>query len=308
MSFSAEAKRELCRIQEEPCCQKAECYGFLLFGRSFSRNAVSFLTENREAARRAAELVAGTVGVCVDITVPYRRREERKNAYLVSIPGENQAEQVLRFFGHTGREISLHVNYANLENSCCRSAFLRGAFLSCGTVTDPARDYRLEFVLPYRNLALDLAVFLKNLLEMNLSPGLMNRKGTYVVYVKGGEHVADLLTFLGAGNAAMDLIQVRMLKEVRNNVNRKTNFEAANIEKTASAAAGQLMALEKIFSSGAGESALPEDLRELAFLRYRNPDLSLRELGERLTPPLSRSGVNHRLRRIVEFAEHLPRA
>lgn len=304
MSFSSETKRELCRIQEELCCAKAESYGLLLFGRSFSSQSIGLTTESRETARRAAELLAQSMGVCVDVTVSPPRRNDQRSAYAVSVPGENQRRQVLWHLGHTGREISLHINLANLENDCCRSAFLRGAFLSCGTVTDPARDYRLEFVVPFRNLARDLTAFLMDLLELDVTPGIMNRKGTFVVYLKGSDHVADLLTFLGAGNAAMELIQVRMLKEVRNNVNRKTNFETANIEKTASAAAKQLMALEKIHSAG-GMSILPEELRELAALRYQNPDLSLRELGRMLSPTLSRSGVNHRLRRIMEFADRL---
>lgn len=307
MSFSSETKKELCQIQDGDCCRKAECYGLLLFGRSFSPQAVSLTTESRETAVRTAELTAVTAGVCADVSASPPRRGDRRSAYTISIPGENQAEQVLDTFGHTGREISLRVNLANLENECCRSAFLRGAFLSCGTVTDPSRDYRLEFVVPYRNLAIDLTTFLNDLFELDATPGVMNRKGSFVVYLKGSDHVADLLTFLGAGKAAMELIQIRMLKEVRNNVNRKTNFETANIEKTASAAAAQLMALERIFACG-GTSALPEELRDVALLRYRNPELSLRELGRSLNPPLSRSGVNHRLRRILEFAEHLPQA
>ncbi|QAT49288.1 DNA-binding protein WhiA [Caproiciproducens sp. NJN-50] len=305
MSFSSETKRELCRIEAADCCQKAESYGILLFGRSFSPLSVSLTTESRETAERAAELVARTAGVCADISVSSPRRGDRRSSYTVSVPGENQIEQVLHQFGHTGREINLRINLANLENDCCRSAFLRGVFLSCGTVTDPSRDYRLEFVVPYRNLARDLTAFLKDIFELDATPGVISRKGSLVVYLKGGEHVADLLTFLGAGGAAMELIQVRMLKEVRNDVNRKTNFEAANLSKTASAAASQMMALEKIFACG-GMSALPEELRDLALLRYRNPDLSLRELGRSLNPPLSRSGVNHRLRRILELADRLP--
>lgn len=305
MSFSSETKKELCRIEAADCCQKAECYGLLLFGRSFSLQSVSLTTESRETAERAAELVAGAAGVCVDVAVSPPRRGDRRSAYTVLVPGENQTEQVLSRFGHTGKEISLRMNHANLENDCCRSAFLRGAFLSCGTVTDPSRDYRLEFVVPYRNLARDLTAFLEDIFELDATPGVMNRKGSFVVYLKGGEHVSDLLTFLGAGGAAMELIQVRMLKEVRNNVNRKTNFEAANLSKTASAAAAQLMALERIFACG-GVAVLPEELRDLALLRYRNPELSLRELGQNLNPPLSRSGVNHRLRRILELADRLP--
>lgn len=306
MSFSSDTKKELCRLHTAACCQKAECYGLLLFGKSFSPHSITLTTESRAAAMRTAELAAVTTGVYVDVVASPPRRGKRRSSYTVSVPEENQIKQVLHRFGHTGREINLRIHSANLENECCRSAFLRGVFLSCGTVTDPSRDYRLEFVVPYLNLARDLAAFLQNIVELGVNPGMMNRKGSFVVYLKGSEHVADLLTFLGAGNAAMELIQIRMLKEVRNNVNRKTNFETANIEKTASAAAAQLMALEKIFACG-GVSLLPEELRPLALLRYQNPDLSLRELGQRLDPPLSRSGVNHRLRRIVELADRLPR-
>lgn len=123
-----------------------------------------------------------------------------------------------------------------------------------------------------------------------------------MVYSKGMEQVTDVLTYLGAQSAAMELMQVKMLKEVRNQVNRRTNFETANLGKTATAAARQLLAIQKIVAStGLGE--LPEDLRELAELRLQNPDMSLRELGETLSPPLSRSGVNHRLQRLVELAE-----
>ncbi|XOQ44873.1 MAG: putative cell division protein WhiA [Clostridium sp.] len=307
MSFSSDTKKELCRLKTDTCCQKAECYGILLFGKSFSPQSIALTTENRATAMRAAELAAVTTGVYVDVTASPPRRGKRRNAYTVSVPEENQIRQVLHRFGHTGEEINLRIHAANLENDCCRSAFLRGVFLSCGTVTDPSRDYRLEFVVPYLNLARDLTAFLQNIKELDVTPGMMNRKGSFVVYLKGSEHVADLLTFLGAGNAAMELMQIRMLKEVRNNVNRKTNFETANIEKTASAAAAQLMALEKIFACG-GLSILPEELRPLALLRYQNPDLSLRELGQNLDPPLSRSGVNHRLRRIVELADRLPHA
>lgn len=173
--------------------------------------------------------------------------------------------------------------------------------MTCGTMTDPVKDYHLEFVVPFMNLAKDLSAIIREAYELDLQPGLLNRKGAFVVYVKGSERVADLLTFMGAGNAAMELMQAKMLKEVRNNVNRKNNFETANIDKTASAAAAQVIAIEKILNSS-GISSLPEELQELAMLRYRNPEMSLRELGETLSEPLSRSGVNHRLQRIIELA------
>lgn len=301
MSFASDTKKELCGVVPRRCCRKAECYGLLLFGRSFSEHSVCLITENRTLARRTAQLAAEVTGAIVDTASPAVRRSGSRRAYTVYAAGENQAPLVVNTFGHTGREISLRINLANLENDCCPGAFLRGAFLACGTVADPQREYHLEFVVPYMNLARDLAKILSDLPGLELQPGLTNRKGSFVVYVKGGDAVTDLLALIGAGKAAMELMQVRMLKEVRNNVNRKTNFETANLDKTASASAEQRIAIERI-AGNMGLSALPQELRELAELRYRNPEMSLRELGQNLSPPLSRSGVHHRLQRIVQIA------
>lgn len=303
MSFASITKTELCKaMPQNSCCLKAECYGLLLFGRSFSNHAITITTENSAAAHRAAQLTAEIAGAIVDISTSVLRRKDRKSAFTVSVNGDDQKNAVLSCFGHTGNEISLRINRANIENDCCISGFLRGVFLSCGTVTDPQKDYHLEFVVPFMNLAKDLSTLISEVYELNLRPGLINRKGSFVVYIKGSEGVVDLLTFMGAGNAAMELMQVKMYKELRNNVNRKTNFETANIDKTALAAADQVIAIKKIIAAS-GVSALPEDLQELAMLRLHNPEMSLRELGEALSEPLSRSGINHRLQRIVEFAK-----
>ncbi len=303
MSFASELKKELCKaVPQNSCCQKAECYGLLLFGKSFHLLNISLKTENNALVHLAAQLAAETTGAIVDISTAVSRRKDRRNVYAMRVAGEDQRKSILGYFGHTGEEISLRINHANLENECCGSAFLRGAFLSCGTISDPQKDYHLEFVVPFMNLAKDLSATIRAAYELDLQPGLTNRKGSFVVYIKGSERVADFLTYMGAGNAAMELMQAKMLKEVRNNVNRKTNFETANIDKTAQAAATQMIAIERVMG-GAGISALPEELQELAMLRYRNPEMSLRELGEALSEPLSRSGVNHRLQRIVELAE-----
>ncbi len=151
-------------------------------------------------------------------------------------------------------------------------------------------------------LAGDLSLLLSQVEDLGLSPAITNRKGAFVVYLKESECIADLLTLMGAPQSAMELMQVKMLKEVRNNVNRKMNFETANLDKTAAAAARQLIAIEAIMEH-MGLEQLPEDLQEIARLRYENPDMSLRELGESLSEPLTRSGVNHRLRRLMELAE-----
>ena len=306
MSFSSETKNELCRVVPQQCCRKAECYGLLLFGRSFSPAAVSMTTENLAAARLTAQLAAEVTGAIMDVSAP-RVRKRDAAACTVSAAGREQAARVLACFGYTGHEISLRIGRSNLENECCPAAFLRGAFLACGTVTAPQSEYRLEFAVPFMNLANDLLSCIRDIPELALEPRVSRRKGAFAVYVKGGSRVADFLTYLGAPNAAMELLQVRMLKDLRNTVNRQTNFETANLEKTASAAAQEVLAIEKIKKQGK-LSSLPEDLRELASLRLRYPELSLRELGQQLSTPLSRSGVHHRLQRILDFAEKLQKA
>ena len=304
MSFASDTKAELCKTADRPCCLRAECYGLLLFGRSFSPAGVSLTTESRETARRAAEFAAEVTGAIMDVTFVKLRRKEGVSSYTVSAADPGQAEKAVEALGHTGKEISLRINLANLENECCRAAFLRGAFLACGTATAPERGYRLEFTVPYMNLANDLSSLIRDILVLGLEPRVSCRNGTFVVYLKGSEHISDFLTYLGAPEASMTLVQVRMLKRLRNEVNRKTNFEAANIEKTASAAAQETLAIEKIKRSGKLAS-LPDDLQALAALRLQDPEMSLRDLGQRLSPPLSRSGVHHRLRRILDFAEKI---
>ncbi len=304
MSFASDTKTELCKVTDRFCCRKAECYGMLLFGRSFSPAGISLTTESRGAARRAAELSAEATGAIMDVASVQLRRRGGIFSYTVSSVGSGQAEKVVHALGHTGKEISLHINLANLENECCHAAFLRGAFLTCGTVTAPESGYRLEFTVPYMNLANDLSSLIRDILVLDLEPHVSRRKGAFVVYLKGSEHVSDFLTYIGAPEAAMALMQVRMLKNLRNEVNRKTNFEAANIEKTASAAAQESIAIKKIRRCGK-LSAMPKDLKPLAALRLRYPEMSLRDLGQHLSPPLSRSGVHHRLQRILEYAEKL---
>lgn len=300
MSFSYDTKSELCKIEpEDSCCKKAECYGLLLCAKSFSLSSITLMTEHARVARRAAQFTAQVTGAIVDVrtAVSYHR-----SSYTLTVTQESQRQKVLSEFGYSGREISLRINLSNLENDCCKAAFLRGVFLSCGTVTDPNKDYHLEFILPFMNLAKDVMAILRD--GMDFHPALVNRKGYFVVYIKGGDRIADLLALLGAGSAAMELMQVRMLKEVRNNVNRKTNFETANIDKTVSASVRQVEAIEKIRDT-VGLANLPQELRETAELRLEYPELSLRELGQLFQTPVSRSGVNHRLRRLVEEAENL---
>ena len=301
MSFSSDIKVELCGVElKRECCLRAECYGVWLFSKCFTLRESAFVTETGPVARRMLELAAAGAGVSGELTFGVSRR--KKPAYRVSLPEESSRLAMLEDFGHTGQETSLRVNRANLENEYCTAAFLRGAFLTCGTATDPSKEYHLEFAVPHKNLANDLYTLLCEVEAFPLSPSLVSRKSGYVVYLKESGPIEDLLTYLGAPGAAMHLMQVKMYKEVKNNINRKTNFETANMDKTYSASARQTAAIAAI-SDTMGLESLPEELQELARLRLENPDMTLREMGARLG--ITRSGVNHRLQRLLRLGEDI---
>lgn len=301
MSFSEEVKKELCEVEpKRECCLKAECYGLWLFTRCFFLREGSYVTEHAGTARKMLELLAAGVGVSAELSYGMSRR--KKPAYRVSLPEESARRQLLSAFGHTGLEPSLRINRAVLENECCLPAFLRGVFLSCGTMTDPQKEYHLEFAVPYKNLTNDLFTLLQEVPAFENFPAVTGRKSGYVVYWKDSGQIENFLTYMGAVNASMELMQVKMYKEAKNKINRQTNFETANMDKTLSASARQIAAIAAI-SDTKGLQALPEELQELARLRLDHPDMTLRELGERLG--VTRSGVNHRLKRILEIGEKL---
>lgn len=301
MSFSSDIKSEFCKVEfKRECCLRAECYGAWLFSRCFTLRESAFVTESGPVARRILELAAAGAGVSGELTFGVSRR--RKPAYRVSLPDAGSKDAMLQEFGHTGRETTLRLNRANLENDCCTAAFLRGAFLTCGTATDPSKEYHLEFAVAHQHLANDLYTLLSEVDAFPLSPAVAARKNGYVVYLKESGPIEDLLTYLGAPSAAMELMQVKMYKEVKNNINRKTNFETANMDKTFSASARQVAAIAAI-SDTVGLSSLPEELQELARLRLDNPDMTLRELSARLG--ITRSGVNHRLQRLLRQGEKI---
>jgi DNA-binding protein WhiA len=304
MSFSSDTKQELCKIRPGNCCLLAQVYGMLLFAKSFSSGLISLVTENRQVAACFARLLTDGMGSVVEISTTLAHRQKGVVSCTVTVPDEGDRRRILETFGHKNGAVNRRVNHRNLERDCCVQSFLRGVFLVCGSVTDPNSDYHLEFSIPYMHLAKDLYTLLLEVEEPHLDPGMVQRKGGYVVYLKGSEQITDLLTYLGAQGAAMDFMQIKMMKEVRNYVNRTTNFETANLSKTASAAAEQLKAIRKI-ESRLGLEALPEELRELASLRLRHPEMSLRELGAALSVPVSRSGVNHRFQRLMEFARSI---
>ncbi|MCQ2463907.1 MAG: DNA-binding protein WhiA, partial [Clostridia bacterium] len=301
MSFSLQVKKELSQaVPYAPCCEAAQAYGLLLFGRHFACDAVSILTEH--------ECVANTYERAMNETVGAKVRSQQTDAgnYIISAATASGRRKILKFFSSDG-DITLRVNRANLPNespdelNCCFSAFLRGAFLSCGTISDPNKNYHLEFDVPHKKLAEDL---IKVISEVGFTAKLSGRRGSYVVYFKESGMIEDMLTFMGAPLSSMEFMQITMYKSLRNKINRRNNFDTANISRTADAAAKQIAAIQKIMESGKLDS-LPLPLRQVARMRIENCDMSLSDIGSSLTPPVSRSGVNHRLAKIISIADNL---
>lgn len=299
MSFSSEVKAELSRLRPENfCCRAAEAYGLAECGHAFSPSAVSIQTENPVVSTTYRELLTQVCGLPEGA---WRDASRSSGVHIVHLAEEPLRLQVLERFGHAPGEVSLRLNRANLECEECPAAYLRGAFLACGTVTNPSADYHMEFSIPHYPLSRDLLALMQ---ELGFRARLVRRKGSQVIYLKESEQIEDALTLMGATGASLELMSVKMVKDIRNTANRIANCENANIDKTVAASMAQIEAIRRI-EQRQGLDGLPEELRELARLRLENPEMSLRELGELLPEPLSRSGVNHRLRRIMEFADSL---
>lgn len=301
MSFSADVKNELLSVgPQKQCCLHAFCYGFLLCSRSFSFRDISILTEHKEIAETYADTIFRVCAVKPDII------KSTAGKYRIEIKNETDRAKVMSVFGYDSKSRTMRINYANISDECCKSAFLKGVFLSCGTVNDPNKRYHLEFVLPFKNLIKDLAHFISDFEEfqMEYEPKIIQRNSNYVMYFKGSEAIEDILTVMGAVNSSLVVMGAKMYKDMRNNVNRKLNFESANLDKTVGAASKQIEAILKIKKT-IGFARLPEELKEIAKIRYENPDMSLRELSESLSEPLSRSGVNHRLKKICDIADSI---
>jgi len=299
VSFSADVKKELAGIlPDKPCCRAAQAYGMLEFGHAFSGREISLQTEQEAVADLYNQLVAEVCGIQPPTKGTLRRRTLLQ---CCTVDRPEDRRRVLERFGHSVGDVSVRLNRANIDCDGCARALLRGAFLSGGAVTNPNRDYHLEFSVPHYNLSRDLLALLG---EMEIPVKVASRNGTYVVYLKESERIEDCLTFLGAPRAALEMMNVKVFKSIRNKTNRRINCENANIDKTVAAAGVQTDALRRIEAT-CGLRALPEDLQELARLRLDNPDMSLRDLGAAMEPPLSRSGVNHRLQRILAFAKAL---
>ena len=210
------------------------------------------------------------------------------------------------FFGYTGKEISLSINFANFENTdeeenCCYSAFVRGAFLICGNITNPEKEYHLEFNISRIKLA---AEFLSVLNEINLNMKTLTRNSTQLIYCKESETIEDCLGKIGATKSFFFLMETKAMKQVKNKINRRTNFEAANLSRTIEAGMAQIELIEHILSK-IKLTDMTEDLAELCTLRLENPEASIDELGKMMSSPLSRSAVSRRLKKLKDIKEEI---
>ncbi|ADU26884.1 protein of unknown function DUF199 [Ethanoligenens harbinense YUAN-3] len=299
LSYAHDVKMELCdQVPQDENGRRAQAYGLLLFGRHFGPKGISLRTEHACVAKCCASLLGALFSVH---PVQQMRARADGRAYMeLSVQPPAKAVEMFVSFGYDVHTVSLRINRANIETEENVRDFLRGAFLSCGSVVDPEKDYHLEFVTSHLNLGKDLTCLLE---EQGFEPKNIWRGGKFIVYFKDSGQIEDILTYMGAVRQSLELMNIKVYKDLRNKANRVTNCETANIDKTVNAAAAQVAAIKKLMETH-GYEQLPEELREMARLRLAHPDMSLRELGTLLEQPLSRSGVNHRLRKIVEFANN----
>ncbi len=286
MSFSKDVKEELAkRYSPARHCQIAELAALLNYSGQYGRDengryTIGFQIENEAILRKCFTLLKKTFNI----------------DYGAGL-GEEEMEVFYRKFG----DLSGPVSHVLIKNSCCQRAFMRGAFLSVGSMSDPRKGYHLEFVCGNEEKARQLCEVIQG---FEIDAKVILRKKYYVVYLKEGEGIVELLGAMEAPVSLMNLENLRILKEVRNSVNRRVNCEAANITKTVNAASRQIEDIE-LLREKYGFQNLPENLRQMAQVRLEYPDAPLKELGEYLDPPVGKSGVNHRLRRLGEIAERL---
>ena len=296
MSFSSDVKQELSQIDPiSSCCLHAQAYAMLLFGRSFSFLDISLVTENEAVAQKYSDIINELFALRPEINSGNSKK------YFVTVPKKQDRARIMNFFGHDESDIFLRINRSNIAQDCCFSAFLRGVFLSCGTVSSPEKNYHMEFTVSHKKLCMDLMQIFE---ELDFSPKYVCRKSNHIIYFKVSEKIEDFLTTIGAMNSSLELMGIKMHKDMINHVNRRVNFENANLNRTVEAAITQVEAIEKI-EKRMGLDSLPAPLREIAVLRMDNPEVSLSELAQMVSPPLTRSGVNHRLKRLVEIADSI---
>ena len=311
MSFSGNIKEEISR-QLSPArhCRIAElaaiismCGAVMIDSRGHA--ALKIHTENLAVARKSFTLLRRTFNIVVDIAIRVNREKGSSYYYIVVKKHEDairvlQAAKLLNPYGDVEEELSVVKNVV-IQETCCKRSFLRGVFLASGSMSDPEKSYHFEIVCNDMRQAEHLRDMMNS---FDVDAKIVQRKRTYVVYLKEGSQIVDILNVMEAHVALMELENVRIMKEMRNSVNRKVNCETANINKTVSAAVRQMEDITYIRDQ-IGFEKLPEGLRDVALTRLAYPEAALKELGQLMANPLGKSGVNHRLRKLSEIAQQL---
>lgn len=312
MSFSATTKNEIARIEsEKKCCKLAEIAGFIRMCGTIKLSGggkinVVLLTENPAVARHFKKLIRAYFGTNAGLVIAKTNILKKSHYYELTIDAAMNAEQILRETGilmvKEGCNYISDGIYSDLiKTKCCRKAYLRGIFLGAGTISDPEKAYHLELVCNSETLSNDVKKLVNS---FGLHSKSVLRKNSHVVYLKEAEQIIDFLNILGAHGQLLDFENVRIMKEMRNKTNRINNCDSANLDKTINASARQLEHI-RLIESVRGLASLPEKLQVAAELRLEHPEASLIELAEMMDPPIGKSGINHRFKKLEEIAEKI---
>ncbi len=300
ISFSAAAKAEVCRILPgKQCCALAECFGVLLYCNSFAADSIKIITESREFAYILPKLFKKAFNLSFD-SYPSLAAPGK---LVFQIWDEEKITCIMESFGfHPEDTVSLHVNFPVIENDCCKAAFLRGAFLAGGSVTDPVKGYHMEISTTHQSVARETDVLMREV--MTFLPKSAKRGGGQVLYIKQSEQISDFLTYLSAPVAAMSIMETRLEKELNNKVNRRCNCDDANTSKVVEAAQEQLSAIRVLKEAGMLEK-LPDKMKQAAMAREKNPSASLSELAAMMEPPITKPAMNNRMKKLVQMAKEM---
>lgn len=306
MSFAAQTKKELTMIEADGCCERAELSALIRMNGSVSLSSrkvvLDISTENAAIARRIYSLVKKHFNVHVELLVRKKMRLKKNNVYIVRMPSMVQELLAELKIVSEGFLFSPGIDKEMIRKPCCKRSYLRGAFLAGGSVNNPeGSSYHLEIASMYQEHC-EALVELANKFDLNAR--CIERKKGFVFYIKEGEKIIELLNIIGAHQALFKFEDVRIMRDMRNSVNRIVNCETANLNKTIGAAVRQIDNI-KLLQKEVGLENLPDKLREVAEIRLKHPDSNLTEVGEMLGGKVSKSGVNHRLRKIDELAEKI---
>ena len=310
MSFSFDTKNELCRLPvQKLCCARAEAYGILLYCHTFSSSEVRIITENLNFAARLPRLFQRAFSLRFDrqpdavlLDNPSGEGASSVGKLTFQITQRKKLDHIINLLGYDPRQnLALHINFAMVEEPCCRAAFLRGCFFAGGSMTEPSKRYPLELTGSHLQASRELEALLR---ECGFPPKNVSRNGSCVTYFKQSDQIADFLTLIGAPSASVAIMSTKLEKDLRNSVNRRLNCDSANLDKAVEAAQIQLDAIRKLQAAGMLQQ-LPDKLQQTAGLRLESPELTLSELAEEFDPPVTKSCLNHRLRKLVDLAKKL---